>query len=60
MTLNGGATVCDMDGSNVTIEFVYEFGDLPLITANTDNLIDSGNPGNAGALLLNITEQTKG
>jgi len=60
VTLNQGATVCDMDGSNVTIEFVYEFGDLPLITANTDNLVDSANPGNTGAMLMNITEQTKG
>lgn len=38
-----GAAVCSTSGVTTSIEFVYEFGDLPLMTSDRTSLVDSTN-----------------
>jgi hypothetical protein len=38
-----GTSLCSTSGVTTSIEFMYEFGDLPLLTSDRSNLLDSTN-----------------
>ena len=40
-----GVDLCSLAGIYTAIEFVYEFGDLPMLTSDRTNLADSSNTG---------------
>ena len=40
-----GDTICSSSGITTSIEFLYEFGDLPMMTSDRTNLVDSTNTG---------------